>query len=101
MSVCLCVLVAQSCPIVCDSIYYSPSGSSVHGVLQARILEWVAIPYAGGILLTQGSNLGLLHCRRMLYRLSYEGSPKFTRAGFYFKQLRRLAGIEIGGRNGY
>ena len=54
-----------------------------------------------GVFLTQGLNPGLLHCRRMLYHLSYEGSPKFTRAGFYFQQLRRLAGIEIGSRNGY
>ena len=36
------VLVAQLCPTFCDPIYYSPPGSSVHGNLQARILEWVA-----------------------------------------------------------
>ena len=35
------VLVAQSCPTLCDSMYCSPQGSSVHGILQARILEWV------------------------------------------------------------
>ena len=33
----------QSCPTLCDPIDGSPSGSSVPGVLQARILEWVAI----------------------------------------------------------
>ena len=33
----------QSCPTLCDPRDYSPSGSSVHGVLQARILEWVAM----------------------------------------------------------
>ena len=38
-----CVLVAQSCPTVCDPIDYSLPGSSVHEILQARILEWVAI----------------------------------------------------------
>ena len=38
--------------------------SSVHGILQARILEWVAIPFSRGwIFPTQGSNLGLLNCR--------------------------------------
>ena len=37
------VFVAQSCPTLCDPMDYSPSGSSVHGILQARILEWVAI----------------------------------------------------------
>ena len=35
--------VAQSCPTLCDPVDYSPPGSSVHGILQARILEWVAI----------------------------------------------------------
>ena len=34
----------QSCPILCDPMDYSPSGSSVHGILQARILEWIAMP---------------------------------------------------------
>ena len=33
----------QSCPTLCDPIDGSPPGSSVHGILQARILEWVAI----------------------------------------------------------
>ena len=36
-------LVAQSCPTLCDPMDCSPSGSSVHGILQARILEWVVI----------------------------------------------------------
>ena len=37
-------LVPQSCPTLCDLTDYSPPGSSVLGILQARILEWVAIP---------------------------------------------------------
>ena len=46
---CVCVhMRAQSCPTVCDPMDYSPPGSSVHGVLQARILEWVAISFSGG-----------------------------------------------------
>ena len=40
---CVCVLVTQSCPTLCDPMDYSPSGSSVHGILQARILEWFDI----------------------------------------------------------
>ena len=40
LSVCL---VAQSCPTLCDPVDCSPPDSSVHGVLQARILEWVAM----------------------------------------------------------
>ena len=46
--------------------------SSVHGILQARVLEWVAISFSRGISLTQGSNLGLPHCRQILYPLSYQ-----------------------------
>ena len=42
-------------------------GSSLHGILQARILEWKI----QGIFLTQGLNPGLLHYRKILYHLSY------------------------------
>ena len=38
------VLVAQPCPTLCDSMDCSLPGSSVHGLLQARILEWVSMP---------------------------------------------------------
>ena len=38
----------QSCPILCDPVDCSPPGSSVHGILQARILEWVAMPSSRG-----------------------------------------------------
>ena len=41
-------LVAQSCPTLCDAMDGSLPGSSVHGILQARILEWVAIPFPRG-----------------------------------------------------
>ena len=40
---CLC-LVAQSCPTICDPMDCIPPGSSVYGIIQARILEWVAMP---------------------------------------------------------
>ena len=40
--------VTQSCLTLCDSMDNSPPGSSVHGILQARILEWVAIPSCRG-----------------------------------------------------
>ena len=104
--------VTQSCPTLCD-----PTDYTLHGVLQARILEWVAIPFSrgssqprdrtqvshiaggfftsratgkpkntgkGSLSLLQGifpiqeSNQGLLHCRQILYQLSYEGSPKIV-----------------------
>ena len=102
------VKVAQSCPTHCD-----PMDSMVHGILQARILKWVAFPFIRGssqprdqtqvsciladsvpaepqgkpkntgvcsvsflqqIFLTQESKRGLLHCRRILYQLSCQGS---------------------------
>ena len=39
-----CCAYTQLCPTLCDSMECSPPGSSVHGILQARILEWVAMP---------------------------------------------------------
>ena len=40
--------VAQSCPTLCNPVDYSLPGSSVHGILQARILEWAAISFSRG-----------------------------------------------------
>ena len=40
--------VAQSCLTLCDPVDYSLSGFSVYGVFQARVLEWVAIPFSRG-----------------------------------------------------
>ena len=40
------VLVAQSCLTLCNPMGYSPAGSSVHGILQARILEWYVMPFS-------------------------------------------------------
>ena len=38
--------VAQLCPTVSDPMDYSPPGSSIHGILQARVLEWGAIAFS-------------------------------------------------------
>ena len=46
LNVSVCVLVAQSCPTLCDPMDYSPPGSSVHGILQARKPEWAAMPFS-------------------------------------------------------
>ena len=97
---------SQSCPTFCH-----PMGYTVHGILQARLLEWVAFLFSRGssqprspalqahslpagpqekpkntgvgslsllqwIFLTQELNPNLLHCRQILYRLSYKGSPR-------------------------
>ena len=65
------VKVAQLCPTLCDPMDYT-----VHGILQAGILEWVAFPFSRASSQTQGSNPDLLHCRRILYQLSHKGSPE-------------------------
>ena len=44
---CVVVLVAQSCPTLCNPVDCNPTGSSVSEILQARVLEWVAIPFSG------------------------------------------------------
>ena len=45
---CVCVLVTKSCPPLWDPKDCSPSGFSIHGISQARILEWIAIPFPRG-----------------------------------------------------
>ena len=53
----------QSSLTLCDPVNYSLPGPSVHWILQARVLEWVAIAILQGVFLTQGSNpcFSLLH----------------------------------------
>ena len=69
------VLIAQSCPTLCDPIDCSPPGSSAHRILQGRILGVGWHSLLQDIFLTQGSNLGLQHCRQILYCLSHKGRP--------------------------
>ena len=59
------MLIAQLCPILCDPIECSLPGFPVYGILQARILESIAISFVREFFPTQGSNLGLPHCRQM------------------------------------
>ena len=49
--------VAQSCPILCDPMDCSLSGSSVHGIFQARVLEWIAISFSKTNLFLTGKNV--------------------------------------------
>ena len=72
--VCQCAKSLQSCLTLRDPVDCSLLGSSIHGILQARILEWVAVPSSRGIFPTKGLNPGLLHCRQILYHLSCQGS---------------------------
>ena len=57
--------VTQTSSTLCNPMDCSPPGSSVHGILQARIPESGAIPFLQGIFQIQGSNLSLLHCRQI------------------------------------
>ena len=68
-------LVILSSLTLYDPMDCSPPCSSVHGILQARTLEWVAIPFSGGIFQIQGLNLGLPHCRKILYQPSHQEKP--------------------------
>ena len=54
--------VTQLCLTLCD-----PTDYTVHGILQARILEWVAFPFFRGSSQPQGLNPSLPHCRQILY----------------------------------
>ena len=56
------VLVAQSCQTLCDSMNCSPSGSSVHAVFQAEILEWVAIFFSRGSPLRDLTHVSWVSC---------------------------------------
>ena len=71
------VFITEFCLTLCDSVDYNLPSSSVHGISQAKILEWVAIPFSRGIFPTQRSNSRdqTLHCRQILYHLSHQGSP--------------------------
>ena len=67
----------------------NPVDYIVHGILQARILEWVALSLLQRIFPTQGSNPGLPHCRQILHQLSHQGSPRMTGVGSlsFFQQI--------------
>ena len=70
----MCVLVTQSCLTLCDPVDYSLPGSSIHGIFQARILQWVASALLQEIFPTQGLNPDLLQWRQIPYCLSHLGN---------------------------
>ena len=80
------VLVAQSCLTLCDPMDYSPSDPSVHGILQARILEWVTISFSRKSIQHRNQTWVYLHCRQILYRLSHQwtaGEKLYRRSIFW------------------
>ena len=77
-TICMC---AQSCLILWDPRNCSPPGSSLHGIFQAIILEWVATSYSRGPSFT--SNQTCISCtscigREILYHLHHLGNPYYS-----------------------
>ena len=75
----ICAQLHHLCLTLCNSMNCSPSGSSVHGILQARILEWVAMPSSHRNFPTQGLNphlLWFLQAKSLL--LNHWGSPNLN-----------------------
>ena len=73
------MLVTQTCLNLFNPKDCSLAGSSVCGILQARILEWVSIPFSRGSnldlgILTWGSNLDFPPCGQIPYHLSHQGA---------------------------
>ena len=69
-------LVAQLCPILCNPMDCSPPSSYVHGDSPGKNTRVGCLFLLQGVFPTQESNLGLLHCRHIVYHLSLQGSPQ-------------------------
>ena len=78
LHMCMCVQrwVAQSCLTLCDPVDCSLPGSSVRGDSPGKNTGAGCHAPLQGIFPTQRSNPGLPHCRRILYRLNHQGSPR-------------------------
>ena len=68
-------LVAQSCQTPCNPMDCSPAGTTIHWDSSGKNTRVGSHGLLQGIFPTQGSNQGLQHCRRILHRLSHQGSP--------------------------
>ena len=91
------VKVALSCWTLCNLVDFSLSGSSVHGILQAGILELGSCSLLQGIFATKGLNPDFPHCRRIFYHLSHQGSPKILEwVAYLFSKELLGPGIELG-----
>ena len=84
--VCVCTLTQLSLTL-CNPMDCSLLGYSLHGIFQARILEWVDIFLLQGIFLTQGSNLHLLHWQ--------EGSLPLHHLGRLFSSVQLLSRVQL------
>ena len=79
-----------------NSMDYSSPDSYVHGVSQARILEWVAISFSRGSSHPEieSASPALAGSRQILYRLSYQGSPPGLRSGWKLRKELRQTTLE-------
>ena len=75
------VKVAQSCPTLGDPMGWGPPGSSVHGILQARILEWEAVSFFRGSSQPR-ARTQVSHIAGGFLTDSHRGSPHFKRMTF-------------------
>ena len=94
---CFC-FVTESCPTLYIPLDCSPPGSSDYGILQARMLEWVATPSSRESFQHRDwTQPALPHCRRILYHLSHQGSPRILeRVAYPFSRGTSHPGIEPG-----
>ena len=90
-----CCLVAQSCLTLCDPMDGSPPGSSVHGDFPGKNIGVRCHALLQGIFPSQGSSLGLPHCRQILYLLSHQGSPRSYNNYHKIKSLRKCTHKKI------
>ena len=79
----------QSCPTPCDPMDCSLPGSSVHGDSPGKNTEVGCHALLQGIFLIQESYRGLLHCRWILYQLSYQGSPFIYNGILHIQRLEK------------
>ena len=89
-SLTLCAKSLQSCLTFCDPMDCSPPGSSVHGILQARILEWVAIPFSPGDLSKPGIKPGSPALQADSLPFELQESPNSFLLNIFFPQSSLL-----------
>ena len=76
-SMVVCVLVTQSCLTLCNATDFSLPGSSCHGIVQARILEWVGSPFSRGSCRPR-DRIWVSSTAGRFFHLSHQGSPLVT-----------------------
>ena len=90
------VVIAQSCLNLCDPKDYSLPGSSVHGNSQARIVEWVAIPFSRGSSQIRDGTHVSRYGRQILYHYKPPGRPVLEVASAQiFQQKRNVKKVHI------